>query len=321
MAGVLACLIDVMRPMVACNVSYDEGSWFALPLRSGGWAVGVVGRLDRKNEFMTGYFFGPRRESLPAMDDVEGIRPETAAMVCNCHCRELINGAWPILGQASKWRREDWGIPVFVRDWHKDRGLATFVYYTGDDLTKEKRWEVIEYTGSPHCEKDTFMLSGAAAALDLDMRLGGSRDKFPGTWDYGPFDNRAASEWAQGFAQEWDLAMLELAFAAAEARAEAGLDERTAAVTIVAAEVVAMLRGHPSGPYGSEIATTIVNWTWAHRYELRPAPTLVKRALAALDLATGDGSELRRLWSGVGDLYCDAWLRLAKDLRKRLRAR
>jgi len=41
--------------------SYSEGDWFAVPLRGGGFAAGVIARaMPRKEGVLLGYFFGPR---------------------------------------------------------------------------------------------------------------------------------------------------------------------------------------------------------------------------------------------------------------------
>lgn len=52
------------------KLNYGEGDWLAVPVRDGGLAVGVVARMDGKGG-VVGYFFGPRRNDVPALEDVD----------------------------------------------------------------------------------------------------------------------------------------------------------------------------------------------------------------------------------------------------------
>jgi hypothetical protein len=52
------------------KINYREGDWFAVPLRDGGYAVGLVARMDNRGGVL-GYFFGPRRDDVPSPSDVE----------------------------------------------------------------------------------------------------------------------------------------------------------------------------------------------------------------------------------------------------------
>jgi hypothetical protein len=47
----------------------SEGDGFAVPLRDGGYAIGVVARMDRKGSVL-GYFFGPRYDEPPKLAEV-----------------------------------------------------------------------------------------------------------------------------------------------------------------------------------------------------------------------------------------------------------
>ncbi len=54
------------KPMknVNQNLPYQEGDWFAVPLRSGGYGVGLVARAPG-NGIVLGCFFGTRYDTLP----------------------------------------------------------------------------------------------------------------------------------------------------------------------------------------------------------------------------------------------------------------
>ena len=60
--------------------TYGEGDWFAVPLREGGFAAGVVARANPK-AVLLGYFFGPRRAAVPSVEEVSRLRPDDAVLV------------------------------------------------------------------------------------------------------------------------------------------------------------------------------------------------------------------------------------------------
>jgi hypothetical protein len=97
-------------------VTHDvsEGDWFAVPLRTDGFAVGVVARAGRGGVLL-GYFFGPRRQAQPGIDDVSHLRAEQAVLVGRFGHLGLTEGTWPLLGRARGWDRSTWPTPVFVR--------------------------------------------------------------------------------------------------------------------------------------------------------------------------------------------------------------
>lgn len=96
-------------------LGYAEGSWFALPLRTSGFAVGVVARMMPRGRVLCVYLFGPRRDSIPRLDELKGYRSEQALKCWRIGDLGLINGAWTVIGKHSTWCRELWPVPPFVR--------------------------------------------------------------------------------------------------------------------------------------------------------------------------------------------------------------
>lgn len=94
------------------NIQYAEGTWFAVPLRDGGFAVGVVVRMGYKG-LTLGFFFGPRREAVPPLAEVEELRPQDAVLIQIFGDGGLTEGKWPLLGTAPRWDRRDWPMPAF----------------------------------------------------------------------------------------------------------------------------------------------------------------------------------------------------------------
>ncbi len=94
------------------KVSCSEGSWVVVPLRNGGWGLGLVARRGGEGGLL-GYFFGPRRTDRPVLDDVRGHRSEDAVTVAYFSEARIVDGTWPVLGTLPSWRREDWPVPDF----------------------------------------------------------------------------------------------------------------------------------------------------------------------------------------------------------------
>lgn len=111
---------------------YKEGDWFAVPLQRGGYAFGLLARCGRRG-IVLGYFFGPRRPCLPAVDELQHLTREDAIWVGMVGDLGLIETAWPLLGKGKAWRREEWPLPTFVRE-ESLTGKKRFVVYSEDTL-------------------------------------------------------------------------------------------------------------------------------------------------------------------------------------------
>ncbi len=114
------------------KLPYKEGDWIAVPLRHGGYAIGIIARARKGGKALIGYFFGPLHETMPTMDDTKGLKPSDAVLISNFGDFGLINGQWSVMGHSAPWNRADWPNPVFVR---RDSltGKPSKVYYAEDD--------------------------------------------------------------------------------------------------------------------------------------------------------------------------------------------
>lgn len=100
--------------MMAARVKYPEGTIFSIPLRQGGFARGIVARVNAKAACVFGYFYGPKLLS-PFEGGVSEIIPENAIISLVFGDLGLIKREWQIVGQLPNWNREEWGMPDFVR--------------------------------------------------------------------------------------------------------------------------------------------------------------------------------------------------------------
>ncbi len=116
------------------KIPYKEGDWFAVPLRNGGYALGLIARLDGKGGFL-GYFFGPRHEQIPVQQDTISLSSSDAILIRHFGDLGLLREEWPIIFHPDAWSRADWPLPAFARI-AVDEGWALRVEYSETDISK-----------------------------------------------------------------------------------------------------------------------------------------------------------------------------------------
>ncbi len=141
------------------KLPYREGTWFGVPLRQGGFGVGVVARATAEGKVILAYFFGPRRTAIPALAEVERLKPGDAIRVVRVGDLSLIRGEWPIIGEAASWKRSDWPMPPFVR--RDDLSHKAWRVQYSDSNPNAIDYEEVEQFESK-LERDAVLGSGAA---------------------------------------------------------------------------------------------------------------------------------------------------------------
>ena len=118
------------------KLPYREGDVFAVPLRSGGYSVGVVARAPKQGKVLLGYFFREKFRSVLGSCEVPVLLPEHALKVVKFGDLSLMSGTWPIVGHLKNWNRDDWPMPKFVR---RDplAKHARLVSYADDDPNRQ----------------------------------------------------------------------------------------------------------------------------------------------------------------------------------------
>ena len=91
-----------------------EGTWFAVPLRDGGFCRGLMARTNGKG-FSFGYFFGPKKATIDELPDVSGLQPNDAVLIGRFGDLGLLNGEWKVIHNDTHWDRTAWPMPAFVR--------------------------------------------------------------------------------------------------------------------------------------------------------------------------------------------------------------
>ncbi|MGK5079395.1 Imm26 family immunity protein [Janthinobacterium sp. HLX7-2] len=145
------------------SLPYREGSWFAVPLPGGGYAVGVVARTAPAGRIMLAYMFGPKRETLPSLDELEGLQPAQAVRRLRTGDMALLNERWPLLGDSGHWNRAAWPMPAFIRR-NESLQRAWRASYADANPAKLDREESIAFD-TPGMESDSLYGYGATELL------------------------------------------------------------------------------------------------------------------------------------------------------------
>lgn len=137
---------------------YEEGDWFAVPLRTDGFALGLLARSN-PNGALLGYFFGPRRIGVPTLDAIVGLAAVDAILVGTFGHLGLKQGKWAVVGRAEPWARDAWPMPVFVR-YEELTGRTFHVFYDPDDPARLVREEQVSPGLAEHGPTDGLMGAG-----------------------------------------------------------------------------------------------------------------------------------------------------------------
>jgi len=94
------------------KINYAEGDCFAVPLCEGGFARGVVARMNKKGKIL-GYFFGPKFSKIDDVHVTPDIIPANSIDVTFFGDLGLVTNEWTVIGKIDPWVRENWPIPIF----------------------------------------------------------------------------------------------------------------------------------------------------------------------------------------------------------------
>jgi hypothetical protein len=142
---------------------YRQGDWFAVPLREGGFGVGVVARASAGGVLL-GYFFGRKFDHVPSSDEVGGLTAADAVVVRRFGHLGLVQGTWPILGGLTARAADAWPMPVFIR-YEELTGRSFRVFYADDDPNELVREEEVLPGEAEQDPKDGMLGAGAVEKL------------------------------------------------------------------------------------------------------------------------------------------------------------
>jgi len=143
------------------DIRYGEGDWFAVPLREGGFASGIIARaMPHRHGILIGYFFGPRRDVVPTLEDLAGLTASDSVLVRRFGDLGLLRKTWPLLGRLDNWERDAWPTPAFGR-FEELTGRSFKVIYDDANPNKVIREEIVDSYDLAGLAKDGLLGAGA----------------------------------------------------------------------------------------------------------------------------------------------------------------
>lgn len=134
------------------------------------------------------------------------------------------------------------------------------------------------------------------------------------SWAFDSFANDDAADWLAELDEQHDLGLVEITLEEALTVGDDYLEAPVAARALVAAEVIAIARGHAGLTASAEPQLA----SWIRKVRPKPDAGLVARAVQTIDRLLGENSELRELWEESGEH--EAWSADVLGLRERLLA-
>jgi immunity protein 26 of polymorphic toxin system len=123
-----------------------EGDWFAVPLASSLYVLGLVARAPKRGQTLFGYFFGPLQTQIPQPESLVVYRPSDALRACRFRDDALRSARWPIIASVSDWDRTAWPMPDFhVPFTHEVTGESWAVTYSEDNPDRSIRRRRISF--------------------------------------------------------------------------------------------------------------------------------------------------------------------------------
>jgi len=141
-----------------------DGLWFAVPLRSHGFGVGVVARSSADGVLL-GYFFGPKRPYPPIANDLVDLEATDSIFVTKFGHLGIKGGSWPIVGEVPGWDRSKWPMPIFIR-YEELTGRTFHVVYDENDPNRRIREQQVAPGVEEQGPKDASFGAGA-----VELRL------------------------------------------------------------------------------------------------------------------------------------------------------
>jgi hypothetical protein len=147
---------------VARRLPYGDGDWFAVPLRSDGFGVGIVSCHDGHGG-VVGYLMGRRFDDVPAIEAVERFTRADSLRVVRFGDLGLVRAMWPVIGRSRSWNATDWPLPAFAR--RDASGECYRVEYEPHDLAGPSREIEVGEDECNRLPRDALSGSGAVEKI------------------------------------------------------------------------------------------------------------------------------------------------------------
>lgn len=112
---------------MANKKDYPVGTWIGVPLKTSGFALGLITRVGAGG-ILFGYFFGPKIIELPKSIP-EKLNPEDKIFWGQFSHLGLVKDRWHIIGIAENFCLKEWPLPPMIRV-DDNTGVAFLSYYS-----------------------------------------------------------------------------------------------------------------------------------------------------------------------------------------------
>ena len=122
------------------KIKVKEGDVFAVPLRQGGYGIGLVAREHKT--LTLGYFFKKIYSSVPDDIDITDINKWEVVLIGKFSSMGIENGEWPLIKIIPDYNRNEWPIPVLKMQEPLSEKYFAVVY--DDTLINDERYLISE---------------------------------------------------------------------------------------------------------------------------------------------------------------------------------
>jgi hypothetical protein len=295
------------------NTMYAQGDLVAVPLPSGGYGPGLVGRI-LKAPILFGYFFRPRLANPPSLQNLGQLSRADLVLARMFGHQGLLDGTWLDLGQMPGWDRDLWPLPSF--------GLRQTVgrdAYFRVECEEKRPLSVRSQVPISKQEFDLLPEFGVSGHVWIQEKLDrlllpiAGAELSAGRTTVPPnipllLDNDDAMDWLGHLLQADEYPGIDDALA--RVIGPSYVDASIGGVALAAAEIVAAAVGSPAPGLSADLLG------WVRDHSQLATTERILRAQAAVARVTAGASELRELWEASPSKT--AWEDAVGSLSRRL---
>lgn len=93
---------------------YKPGDLFLVPLRSGGFGIGIIVRINKS--VILGFFWEKKFDTHPEYIDTSELKKSNVFWIKQFSSAGLDIGSWKMIGHYPSFNQTEWGVPRFLRE-------------------------------------------------------------------------------------------------------------------------------------------------------------------------------------------------------------
>lgn len=122
------------------KIKVKEGDVFVVPLRQGGYGIGLIAREHKT--ITLGYFFDKIYSTVPEVLDTTDIDKWKVTLIGKFSTMGIENGEWPLIKTIINYDRNEWPIPILKMQHPITEQYFAVIY--DDTLINEERQLITE---------------------------------------------------------------------------------------------------------------------------------------------------------------------------------